>query len=294
MIMIRGKLLTSGLTLCAIASAMVSTALPARCDVGPAGNGRFYVELKDASLADALEMIFKAAGNPSHIIDEAAKAVNLGAVTFNNAQWDNVVRQLVNQNNFKLYRNASGTYIVEPRVPVAATGTGPGSGQPFPGGGQPFGAAAPPGPFGATVPANPFGGVIRGNGEIRTVTNMQTAPDLSSSSNGTDSGDDGKEYRLITVRHVYEGGIAILFGKATVVSTEQFVSPSNSGKSKSGGGGGSSFGSNLSGSSGISGGVSTLGSGGSSSGGVSGFSFGGSSSGTTGSTGVSGFSGFGY
>ena len=82
-----------------------------------AGQLRFFVELKDATLADALEMVFKAAGNPAHIVDDSARNVNIASSTFPNHDWHGIVRQLTATYNFKFYKNDAGTWVIEPRQP---------------------------------------------------------------------------------------------------------------------------------------------------------------------------------
>jgi hypothetical protein len=76
----------------------------------------YLIELKDISLYDSLEVIFQTAGNPSHIIDQAAKSVYVSSTTFNNTAWDAAIRQLATQNGFRVRRNTDGTYVIEPRV----------------------------------------------------------------------------------------------------------------------------------------------------------------------------------
>ena len=257
----------SGVVLGFILAASVPSTVHAQSQIVPAGNGRIYVSITDSSLSDALEKVFQAAGNPAHVIAPEARQAHVAATTYNNAQWDNIVRQLSSQNNFQFSRDAAGAYTVTPRTTNADGGLD-----------------------------NPFASAPR-SATVRTQMNNQTVPDLNSGgASGTDSdssGSDGKEYRLITVRHVYEGGIALLFGKSTTITTEQFISPSNKGGSKGGGGGGG-------GSSSFGGGSSSFGGGSSSGGGVSSFggggmsSFGGSSGGSSSSGGVSSFGGFGH
>jgi hypothetical protein len=144
--------------------------------VTPAGGGRLYVELRDASLADALEMIFKASGNPSHIIDESAKYTMIPFQPWENKEWDEIIRVLANLYNFKFYRDTqSGTYIIEPRVvpqPVAPQFGGD-QPSPFAGGGSPFGRPVTGGPGPASnVPRNPF----QAQGGATTGGNQPVAP----------------------------------------------------------------------------------------------------------------------
>jgi hypothetical protein len=213
----------------------------------PAGQMRFYVELKDATLADALEMVFKAAGNPSHIIDDSARMVNIANSTFPNHDWHSIVRQLTATYNFRFSRNEAGTWVIEPRTPppppagFEGSGGFSGSGGSFPGSGRRRGTGSGPGTFpgaapggafgnpvgsqpGANVPANPFGGGNRP--AVRNFANPQTAPAFGGGAAGgaaTDS--EEKTFRILTVKHVYVGGIAGMFKGTGIIPTAPFVSP---------------------------------------------------------------------
>ncbi len=195
----------------------LAPAVQAQNAVAPAVGGRLsVVELRDTSLADALEMIFRAAGNPSHIIDESAQNVPIPSVTLNNITWEAAVRNLANLNDYKVSRNGSGAYVVEPRNPVPV---GDGSE-----GGLPFGPAATEGPRG--VPSNPFIGRPRrprtqAAPSIRTFANSQTRPSRGGRAGGAT---EGRRYQVIVLQHVYGGGIARLFG-APIVTTENFLNP---------------------------------------------------------------------
>ena len=255
----------------------------AQATINPVGGGRFFVELKDASLADALELVFKAAGNTSYIIDDYAKDVNIAAITFNNVQWDSIIRQLANQNNFLVKRNETGTYIIEPRNPPSEAGQDERGGmrgdprRPGGAGARPGGAGVAPGAARPGLPPNPFGAPVTG-GNFTIRANSQTAPVLGADA-GAGGDDEGKQYHLVLVNHVYVGGIASLFGNATVISTEQFLTPAGA---MGGGGGGGGFGGGLGGGmssmgGGMSGGMSSMGGGmsGGMSGGMGGGGFGG-------------------
>jgi hypothetical protein len=130
-------------TLVAAGALLTSAMQPASAQTANT-EARVFVELRDASLFDALEMVYRAAGNPSHVIDPSAKAVNIGTATFQNQPWTEIVLTLARQNNFRV-RNEGGTYFVSPR-PVPTTGGFPGG---FPGaGGPPPGLGGPPPGFG--------------------------------------------------------------------------------------------------------------------------------------------------
>ena len=187
---------------------------------------RVYVELRDASLYDALEMVYRAAGNPSHVIDPTAKAVNIGSATFQNQPWTEIVLTLARQNNFRV-RNQGGTYIVDPR-PVPTTGFPggfPGGFQGgFPGAGGPRGFAGPPQGFGG--PPAGFGGIATfGNQSVSPSITTRVSPQTLPGGRGGLGTIAGSEFRLLPLQHVYAGGIAFLFEDATVLSTQDFVIP---------------------------------------------------------------------
>jgi hypothetical protein len=222
------------------------TTAQAQNAIRPAGGGRFYVELKDASLADALEMVFKAAGNPSHIIDESARTVQIGASTFPNATWDSIVLQLANQNGFLVRTNAAGTKLIEPRVPQATPGgTAPGGmpgSVPNPFGGPPRPTTPRP------VPAIPFGAALEGDGNATIMANAQAnRRRTTGGAAGGAAGARGQrrqlnpegEYRLIVIKHIYAGGITRIFADADEpYATELMVYPASAANSGGGGGGG--------------------------------------------------------
>jgi len=225
---------SQALILTALSGALLSVSLPARAQT----TTRFSsVEFKDTNLNDALEIVFKSANNPAHNIDPQAALVPIGSLTLQNVAWDSALRTIANQNGFKVSRGADGIYIVEPRAPLVQPGAQGGS--PF---GAPFGRGGFPGATG-TIPSNPFGapggaGFQNQSAEgvdpaISTQANAQTAPRFGG---GTDAaaGGDVKKPQLIIVRHIYAGGIALLFG-GTVLPTQPFVSP-DSGTSSGGGG----------------------------------------------------------
>ena len=210
--------------------------------------GHFYIELKDAPLSDALEMIFKAAGAPSFSIDEGAKAINIAPITFQNIEWTRAVRLLANQNGFLLQRDPeTAAWNVLPRPTAAAadaiTGaiTAPGTGlpaNPFATGRRPRLNGTPPitraNP--QAVPGlertNPFatgGPVMGGTGGGRGQQGGNVAP-------GTPKNPDAV-YRLLPVQHVWAGGIARLFG-VQPFSSEDILSPAASGGGAGGRGGG--------------------------------------------------------
>ncbi len=246
-----------------LATAQVQPVAPVGAVAGdPAGQMRFYVELKDSTLADALEMVFKAAGNPAHIVDDSARSVNVANSTFPNHDWHSIVRQLTGTYNFRFYKNDAGTWVIEPRTPPPVANGGFG-GEGFPGGndrrggrgGGAFGGQQGNGggfnrgqgqgqgnPQGAIVPANPFGGGSRP--PVRNFVNPQTAPAFGGgAAGGADAGGEEMTFRILVVKHVYAGGVAALFKEAGLIPTGPFVSPGYAnGGGQGGGQGGGGFG----------------------------------------------------
>jgi hypothetical protein len=286
----------------ALTGAVFPFASPAKAQnaVTPGASGRLsVVELRDTTLADALELIFQAAGKPSHIIDESASLVQIPSVTLNNIAWDAAVRNLANLNNFKVSRNETGAWVVEPRAPVV-----PADGSGFP---NPDGNFGQPSPFPGGVPSNPFGVAPGAGGRNRNRPRTQASPSVRTFSNAQTRGNfgggrtnlnpnEGKDYRVIIVYHIYAGGLAKLFQNSSVISTDEFVSPESAGGNGNGGGGGGGRGSRNGGGGGS--GFSTLGGGGGGGfggggGGFGGGGFGGSTGGFGGSTGGFG-GGFGF
>lgn len=288
------KHLSHALILTALTGAVVGTSLPAHAQT----TARFSsIEFKDATLFDSLNMIFQGANVANYSIDPSAKDVQIGTITLQNIAWDSALRNLANQNGFKVSRGADGIYLVEPREPVLQNGV-PGS--------TPFGAPmVGPGFPGANngVPSNPFsapGGVFGGPGftnqsatgfepALSTQINAQTNPRFGGTGGAT--GGDDKKPQLVIVKHIYAGGIAQLFNNSSVIGTAQFVSPdSGGGQGGQGGrggrgggfGGGGSFGTQS-----LGGGGGGIGS----TGGFGGGGFGGGSSGGFGGGSTGGFGG---
>jgi|GEM_PF-3054918 len=229
--------------------------------ITPVSNNRYYIELKDVSLADALELIFKAAGNPDHTIDEAAKHYFISSLTLTNVAWDDAVMQLVNSKGFKLTRPNGKTYTIKapPPPPQQMPGEFPGEpGMPN----NPFGASLNDSPEVNTVANAQFGG--RGN---RGGRNSRGGRNNRSDPNSPPYDIENGTYQLLLVNHIYVGGLARLFDVGTVVPTEEIVYPESilsSGGMSGGIGGGSSFGGGISGigSSGGMGGMGGMNSGG--------------------------------
>ena len=230
--------------------------------------GRFYVELKGSTLYDAITMVQQAAGSTDYKVDESAKYVPVEPVTFNNAPWDTIIRRLATDSNFKIVPQKDGSKQIEPRYDLNAYGSeggfggviggavqggfvggsssggypgggfGGGSGRGgYPGGGnQPqrggYQSGSDQGGARGGLPASPFSGGNRR--QPQQSMNRQTAPGLAGA--GSAANAEGKEYRVLPVRHVYVGGIAALFGDAGLVTSEQFLIPESAMGGNNGGG----------------------------------------------------------
>lgn len=270
------------------------------------------VEFKDTTLNDALEMIFQAANNPAHTIDPSAAQVPIGSLTLKNLQWDNALRTIANQNNFKVSRGADGSYLVEPREPVLQDGmdgggmNGGGMGDPRSFQGRGGGGR---GGFQGGLPSNPFGGrpTTRGGVSfevvppVSTQANAQVTQPFGGGTRGGTTGTPGAKLNFIVVKHIYVGGIAQLFNNSSTIATEPFVSPgSSSGSGNGGGGGGRGGGFGGGGGGGFGGGggggfgVGGFGGGGQGGGGLGGGGFGGQGGGGFGGQGGGGFGGGGF
>lgn len=267
-------------SVCVLGGALVlaqSAPALAQSTITPGGTGRFYVELKDATLADALEMVFKASGNPAHIIDEAAKSVRIASLTLPNATSDSIIRQLANQNNFLVKKNAAGATVIEPRAPVIPPDA---MGMP--------GVPGVPGARPGIVPANPFGVSLEGAAETTTLASAQFGRGGNNRNNRNNRGGNNRNrrsrsewnkngrYRLLVVRHTYAGGVARLFTNGDVLPTEALIMPESAANSGGMGGMGGQV-SGFGGGGGRGGGMGGMGGGfgGGSSGGFGGGGFGG-------------------
>lgn len=182
---------------------------------------RFSVDLKDATLRDALELVFQAAGNPSHIIDPAASQVRIGAVSFKDQEWRDIVRTLANLNKFR-FRRESGAWIVDPRSSAQRSrGFGTTTTTSF----QIRDKAS----FSVETRSNrQFGGGIGGAGGAGGIggTGSLSKPIAIDSNN---------PWSIIEPLHLYAGAIALFFQGGTVVSSEAFIVPSNAFISHAGG-----------------------------------------------------------
>ena len=178
-----------------------------------------FVDLRDSSLFDALDMVFRAAGIGNYKIDDRSRNVTIGKASFTNKKWDDVVRVLANDNGFRL-RKIGGTYNVDPKPAPAGTGM-PGMPGGYPG--------MMPGMPGGFPGANPAGNITTFGGRKMS---LETRPSSQILPGGGRAGGNNQqrppasnEFRLLTVQHVYAGGIVRLFEDASVLSTREFLLP---------------------------------------------------------------------
>ena len=224
---------------------LAPTLAQAQNNAGPATGGRLaVVDIKDATLKDALDLVFDSAGIKSRSIDASASQVFVPDVVRSNIAWDDLVRSLCLTYDYKFSRNRDGLYVIEPRQPVGLVNPDGSAGFPnqsgFP---RPSGVGS--------APANPFGFGGAPQGTPRNFGNRQMVPDVTTRANsqtaprgGTGRGGTGRKsdkplkYTIVRVKHVYSGGIAQLFSSGSRIPTEIFVTPGELG----GGGGGNSGG----------------------------------------------------
>lgn len=199
-------------------------------------NQRFDVEISKSTLANSLEELYQSTGNSAHEIDESAKNVVLDTTVFRNMEWHSIARLLAAQNGFTMRHDAAGTCIVEPETAtvnpshqsdvLSQSGMSP------------------------LLPVASGQKAIRaGHQMARPRINAQVRPAPTVSDNVTVD-DTDKTYRLISVDHVYVGGMSRLFRNADLIDSISFLVPSSSfgtsggfGGNRSGGGfGGGGFG----------------------------------------------------
>lgn len=192
--------------LCGIASHPVQAQ-----EANAAGEARLVVDLRDASLDDALNMIFKAVGDPTHSIDPAAKTFNIG--TYHNQEpkaWNDIVRTLANMGNFSMRRDpGDGSW----RIELRAAPTNPN----FPGGMSPGMNPSGMNPSGMNNGTQPnittFG--------ARSMSSVRVSPQITPRRRTGNA--SGGTFVLIPVEHVYSGSIALLFEGGEILTTREFV-----------------------------------------------------------------------
>lgn len=197
------------LPLAAFAATTLVGAAPALAqNTAPPSSTRFTVDLKDATLRDALELVFQAAGNPSHIIDPAASQVRIGTVSFKDQEWRDIVRILASQNKFRL-RRENGSWIVDPRPDVRAY--------------LPSELGLPKRDLSVLTTS-------KADFSVQTLSSAQVGT-TTGSTNGTLSRptpvDSTNPWSIIEPVHTYAGAFALFFSGGTVVGTAEFIVPSS-------------------------------------------------------------------
>lgn len=183
---------------------------------GTVPSARFSVDLKDATLRDALELVFQAAGNPSHVIDPAASQVRIGSVSFKDQEWRDIVRTLANLNKFS-FRRENGLWIVAPRTTSASTEY------------SPF--------FDTTLTRsasmrdmNSLSSAAKFTVEARTSRQAGRSGGNSGGNGGGSNSslskpqavDSNNPWSIIEPLHIYAGAIALFFEGGTVITTSEF------------------------------------------------------------------------
>ena len=254
---------------------LIPVAAQAQNNVSPVTGGRLaVVDIKDASLKDALDLVFDSAGIKSRSIDASASQVFVPDVVRSNIAWDDLVRSLCITYDYKFSRNSDGLYVIEPRYPAGSFNPDGSGGFPGQGGSDSRGGGFPgqsdfggrgnfPGQGGrsngpSAAPANPFGFGGAPIGGPRSFGNRQMTPNVETRANsqtaprtgrgrgggnnrggaGAGTPDQPITYTIIRVRHVYSGGIAQLFSNSSSIQTELFVTPGNINSGGLGGGSG--------------------------------------------------------
>ncbi|MBI3922378.1 MAG: hypothetical protein HY318_13235 [Armatimonadetes bacterium] len=245
------------------------------------GGDKITIELKDADFSDALDILFKNR-NLNKVLKPGIKDnTSPISISLADADWEVALKFIADAANVK-YRKEGNVYIFEPK-PQSTEGTGGGGGAV----GGPAGGTFPAGEAGRrTNAAEVPGGGAEAPGQAPGGGGAAAAPALE--------GDEEKpKYARYEVKHIYSGGLAMLFG-GTSITTMMVASPGGN-MSGGGGSGGSGFG-GIGGSSGSGGFGGSSGGFGGSSGGFGGSSggFGGSSGGFGGSSGGFGGSSGGF
>jgi hypothetical protein len=281
-----------GLTGCLTIGILASSSRPGLAQsmtkIKPLGQGRFDIMIPATSLGEALETIYKAGGDSSHKVDQIAAEKTVQPMTLRNCDWHSAVRILAEQNGSKM-KDKDGICYISANIPVNQSIANNLLSQ---------GNLITSSPL---TPSATDRWVANERQSMRSTWSFaQTRPQLGS---GQNTSTEGKDYRIIIVRHLYAGGIARLFINGSVIPTDIFVSPGSLGGSggrgggnnrgggggNNRGGGGSSFGGGGGSSFGGGGGSSFGGGGGSSFGGGGGSSFGGGGGSSFGGGGGGGF-----
>ena len=178
-----------------------------------ASAARFSVDIKDATLMDALQLVFMAANERSYSIDAAAKSVRVGTLSFKDQPWRDIVRTLTSLNKFRFAR-LNGVWVVEPRPNAASASAS-------------FDTSTR-----SNAKQNDFSVATRGNAQFGTSS--------GSGSGGSTSGtsvtvlpapavvQSDSPWTIIEPNHTYAGFFGFLFQGAVVIATAETIYPSRS------------------------------------------------------------------
>ena len=175
-----------------------------------ASSARFSVDIKDATLKDALDLVFMAANERSYYIDAAAKSVRVGTLSFKDQPWRDIVRTLTSLNKFRFART-NGVWVVEPRASNVSESAIYGTSTR---------ASAKQSDFSVERRGSAQFGTGSGSGGsggsgTTNVTVLPTPVVVQSNSPWT----------IIEPNHTYAGALALFFQGAVVFSTEEQVIP---------------------------------------------------------------------
>lgn len=185
---------------------------------------RFSVDLKDATLRDALELVFQAAGNPPHVIDPAASQVRIGSVSFKDQEWRDIVRTLANLNKFR-FRRESGSWIIDPRSAARTSRT--------------FSSTTASSFQMRDFTAKLRTAAAKTDFSVETRSSRQAGGNQGGGGGGGAGGgggsnqsldkpapvDSNNPWTIIEPLHIYAGAIALFFESGTVATTEAFIVP---------------------------------------------------------------------
>lgn len=82
--------------------------------VTPITPKRIYIELRDISLYNALELLFKGGGISDYRIDPSANDVFIKSIVLKDVVWEDALIRVTNSKGFILSRPGGKLYVVSP------------------------------------------------------------------------------------------------------------------------------------------------------------------------------------
>jgi hypothetical protein len=194
-----------------------------KVEVKPEAGEDIHFDFRDAPILDIIDVLFRAKPGANKIVKPGV--LGKVSITLNNLEWETVLKYVVEQVKARVRKDENGVYIVEPdsrfqRPPQGGTPEMPGM----------------PGLSGLPGTMGEGRGRRRGGAE----GGFPGLPGMRGQEpGGIDEGvtTDEKRYHLVSVRHVYAGGMARLVN-GSIVSTDIFLLPSTASMSGCGGLGG--------------------------------------------------------